>query len=171
MARHRAKSSGSTKRQSVWFSFPPIRLGLSNTGAVLYTLNTLALALRPFTIVRSYFEMLLLSDQTAAKKEFGAAVGLCVVSDQAVDIGVSAIPIPVDDLGSDLWFAHQLLFGAQGSGTDGGSNLGHHFAIDSKAMRKVGLGSDISVTAQSMAGSIADGSVLLIAGRMLIKTH
>ena len=86
-------------------------------------------------------------------------------------VGVTAVPTPATDMASDLWFAHLNLFGKIGSGMDGGFLQAPLFTVDSKAMRKVDIGQDLVVVVESAVGIYGNGSVLLQAGRMLIKVN
>ncbi len=85
------------------------------------------------------------SDQQIATETQIAAFGLCVVSDQALAIGITAVPTPVTDLGSDLWFVHQMTFNdfTFASAASYQSSAGRIYEIDSKAMRKVNDDQDI----------------------------
>ena len=94
------------------------------------------------------------------------------MSDQATAIGVTVIPTPITDMGSDLWFVHKLAMShlqfTSGVGFDG--NSGTRVDIDSKAMRKVDIGQDMVVVSEIPA-TISDGTTLLLAGRMLVKVN
>ena len=134
-------------------------------------MNAAALALRPFTIVRTRFQIMVTSDQVIASEDQGGALGMAVVSDQATAIGVSAVPTPITDMGSDLWFVHQQYHTAftlvSGVGFDGRS--GQVVDIDSKAMRKVDIGQDVVIVAESDTPS--SGYDFTVGGRMLIKVN
>ena len=60
-----------TSRVTTWFEFKPVSVTMSaaDTAGVVFTLNVAALALRPFTIVRTRFMIDLRSDQAAAIEE------------------------------------------------------------------------------------------------------
>ena len=98
-------------------------------------------------------------------------MGLAVVSDQATAVGITAIPTPIANMESDLWFVHQLLYSQftfiSGVGIqDGGLQ---QYEIDSKAMRKVDIGQDVVVVGER---SVAGGGIdVVIGGRMLIKVN
>jgi len=159
------RRSGSMRRESLWLFISDAETIMTvQGGTIISSLNAAALALRPFTVVRTYLEALLTSDQGAATERQTAAIGAVVVSDQANAIGVTAVPTPVTDASSDLWFLHQWMLSR-------GINLSDHLpnAIDSKAMRKVQDGDDVLVVAERGANS--EGVALLTAGRMLIKLH
>ena len=156
------------RRLTTWFQFVPTDVTLATGATVVFTLNAAALALRPFTVVRSHFMVMIQSDQGAAAEDQVGAVGLAVVSDQAVTVGVTAIPTPITEMGSNLWFVHQLMMAKETNLVDRAQPAGI-FAIDSKAMRKVEVGQDLVVVAEmSTAGS---GIIITIGGRLLIKNN
>ena len=111
-----------------------------------------------------------ISDQSAATETFIGNFGLCVVSDQAVAVGVAAVPTPATDLGSDLWFLIEQMIGRfQLVGTDITTSEQRSQAIDSKVMRKVDIGQDIAGTVE--AGIGGTGCFVDTVGRMLVKLH
>ncbi len=156
------------RRKSVWFQFAPaVNTMTAAGGTIFFSLNAAALALRPFTVVRSHFELFVTSDQEAATEDQVIGAGIAVVSDQAVAVGVSAVPTPITEMGSDLWFVHRIAYAGFILVTSGMAERGTRVSIDSKAMRKVGVGQDIVVVGEfSAAGS---GVQLFIGGRMLVK--
>jgi len=137
-------------------------------GTIIASANAALLALRPFTIIRQYYELLLVSDQAAAIEKHGIAFGVCVVSDQASAIGVTAVPTPETDAGSDLWMLHTYMFGQESNLTDR-SQPARHLKVESKAMRRVVDDQDFLVVAEFV--NIGGGSILSSAGRVLIKIH
>jgi len=158
------------RRATQWLEGPFVSTTLASTNAVALTLVMTAaeLALRPFTIVRVRGQMHVRSDQTGALESYGAMMGMCVVSDQSVAIGVSAVPTPDTDLASDAWFVHETVAGSFGfiSGV-GVLELGQSHAYDSKAMRKVEEGFQ---AIQVMECPVNSGTVQ-DSFRMLIKLH
>ena len=169
--RGRSVVERSPTRASIWFDFQPARVALTAAGGtVIASLNTAALNLLPFTIIRSRFELFIDSDQAAVDEVQVAGFGIAVVSDQAVVIGVTAIPTPITDMSSDLWFVHKIVYGgATPSDAAGrGGNVGLAYTVDSKAMRKVVIGQDIVIVGEF--SSVGSGLRLTVAGRMLIKT-
>ncbi len=158
------------KRKSLWIGFGPFTdiLGSNTTAIFVASLNAAALAFRPFTIVRSHFVFRIISDQAAAAEEQTSAIGGVVVSEQSVAIGISALPTPVIDSDSSLFFLHQYLMADQSSTVDL-AKPGQIYQVDSKAMRKVELGQDIAFTLEG--GGINGGATIASAGRILIKTN
>ena len=109
------------------------------------------------------------SDQSAATELFMGNFGAAVVSDQAVAVGVTAVPTPATDRGSDLFF---LLETWPGSVSLIGTSWSENHTpreIDSKAMRKVEGDQDIVFTAE--AGLTGNGLTMQAVGRLLIKLH
>ncbi len=176
MARRTFSRGGRQVRDTLWIALAPGRdtLAAASTAAFIASLDAFGLSLRPFTIVRSLIHLSIHSDQVAASENFDAAFGMAVVSDQAVAIGVTAIPTPMTDIESDLWFFHQILHGRfefiSGVGTDSQGVVppgGHTF--ESKAMRKVEQGQDLAIVVETSAVSL--GAVVYNAGRILVKLH
>jgi len=161
----------SSKRTSQWISlrFAPAVIGAS-TAILLGSLNAAALALRPFTIVRTRMDLRWASDQAAAAEDPFGSFGMMVVTDTAAALGVTAIPDPGSNEDSDwfLWQGLSVVFSlADATGID--ANGGARYDIDSKAMRKVGADDDIVSVVSNL--NSADGGVITINGRMLLKLH
>ncbi len=160
------------RRESLWFSLAPVAsaIAAASTAVLTNSLNAAALALRPFTVVRTRGSMMLASDQTSAIETYAASFGFCVVSDQASAIGVTAVPTPATDRGSDLWFVYESMAGRLQLATNVGfETAGRELQFDSKAMRKVEDGSDVVVVQETEA--ISNGVVLITSARMLVKLH
>jgi len=162
---------GRVKRETLWIGGPDadvaITLGV-NASTLLSSLNAAALALRPFTIVRVRGIIAIRSDQAAAIEDPAGAWGLAVVSEQASGIGITAVPTPVTNVSSDLWFAFQFFADSRLFLTSGGQGA-QLFTIDSKAMRKVEDGEDIVEVAEN--GSASAGMAFNIKWRLLVKLH
>ena len=159
------------KRLTSWFQFVLTATTLTAAGGtIIFSLNAAALAMRSFTIVRTRFELQLQSDQAAAIEFQHVAFGMAVVSDQASAVGVTAVPTPATDLGSDLWFVLQLMYADESNLTDctrGGTNM----TVDSKAMRKVDIGQDLVVVAELVTSAGGGGASFVSGGRMLVKVN
>ena len=87
----------------------------------------------PSTIIRTRGILTITSDQTGAVEEQLGAVGLTLVSDAALSVGVTAIPGPISDFGWDGWFLHQFFADENLAGSNQSRMT---FELDSKAMRK-----------------------------------
>ncbi len=161
---------GVMRRETAWFNVPFIQTVLASTNAVslVSSLNAAGLALRPFTVVRTRLTWHVRSDQDAADETYGASQGWAVVSDQAVAIGVTAVPTPDTDQGSDLWYVLEQMFGQVSVTTDiGRFEAGQSAKIDSKAMRKVDVGQDIVQVLECPVNS----ATVMTMGRFLVKLH
>jgi len=161
-----------TGRKTFWFSGVQTRTTLAASGnsVIITSLNAAALAVRPFTIVRTRGFISIGSDQTGAQEEQQASYGQVVVSDEAVAVGVTAVPTPDTSSGSD-WYvyfamADQFIF-VTGAGFQQ-ANLFRH-VIDSKAMRKVEEGQDLIGVVQS--GPSSGGVIIRNFVRTLIKLY
>jgi len=146
-------------------------LAAANSAAVTNITGAAVLAQRPLTVIRFHGYMHVRSDQTAAAESYQVAMGACVVSDQSVAIGVTAVPTPFSDADSDAWFLHEEFAGRfefiSGVGFEGDSGVGRKF--DSKAMRKIEDGFQLIVVLEN--SSISLGTEVTLSGRILLKTH
>ena len=161
-------------RETAWLGgvFTRITMVAANTAVIATSLGAAVLALRPFTIIRTRGVLHLRSDQRIASEDYSAIYGNCVVSDQAVAIGVTAVPTPVTENDSDLWYVNEPICGALSFGSDigvmiDGTRMDRTF--DSKAMRKVEDGQDSISVMETSGGS--SGAVALVFRRILIKLH
>ena len=177
MARRRSFVRGAAaiaqKRLTTWLQFVPseVNLASANSAALVFSLNAAALALRPFTIVRTRFIWHVFSDQEAADESQQTALGIAVVSDESVAAGVGSVPTPMSSMGSDFWLLHEISLGRFQVNSSIGyeSRTGYVNRIDSKAMRKVDQGQDIIVVIEN--GATSEGTSNTMGGRMLIKVN
>ena len=173
MARRPFRGARSAPRLTDWFFIDEsaTTLATASSSALIGQLNAAGLAMRPFTVIRTYLDLLLISDQVAASEFQQAAIGMAVVSDQAIAIGITAVPTPFTDAGSDLWFVHQFMSAsflfASGVGFDGSDGRGYN--VDSKAMRKVNADQDLAIVIER--SSLGAGVDVIVAGRFLVKLH
>ncbi len=167
--RQRLVSQG---RKTFWFQGAYVNTNLpsANSAVIVTSLNAAALALRPFTIIRTRGAWGVRSDQSAASENQFVNYGSIVVSDQAVAIGVTAVPTPVtDDQSSWIHFEQHVghfLF-VSGIGVDPRAIMQHQ--IDSKAMRKVEEGQDLINVLEN--SGISNGAQVVTFQRVLIKLH
>jgi len=158
------------RRETSWFDIPLVVAGLDGNAVLAATLTVPEAAKRPFTIIRTHVQVMVHTDQQIASESWAAGFGLCVVSDQAAAIGVTAVPTPITDLDSDLWFMHQLQQGRFAFGTAASfANIGDNYDYDSKAMRKVNDAQDVAVVIEG--NTVGNGMTYSIWGRLLIKEH
>ena len=161
-------------RESTWLNLGAAITNLSgpSTAVLGGSLNAAALALRPFTVVRTHGFFGIRTDQIAADESYDAAMGWAVVSDQAVAVGVTAVPTPMTDLGSDLFYAHRILMGRFEFASSVGIRpdmLTPWVHYDSKAMRKVDGDQDVIFVLETSA--VSSGCTVHDAARFLIKLH
>ncbi len=161
------------RRETRWFGITATNtvLAAASTAVLFSGLTAELLALRPFTIIRSRGVLAADSDQAAATEFYHVSMGVAVVSDQALAIGVTAVPTPATDRASDLFFVYEEVLGklsiASVASIVEPTFQTHYW--DSKAMRKVEEGQDIAFTIETEATS--NGATVKKAGRMLIKLH
>ncbi len=161
---------GVMRRETVWIGGQMGENAIATSGvAQLTSLNTAALALRPFTVVRTRGVFYVETDQVAAGEHQWGAYGFCVVSEQADAIGVTAIPTPITDQSSDLWYVYEIFQEGQKAFSVASAIqvVGHQF--DSKAMRKVEDGEQIITAVEADANS--DGFTFSSGHRTLLKLH
>ena len=114
--RSRGPSVRPPARTMVWFSDRLNLLAVTAGVSTLVTvLNAAVLALRPFTIVRTWIVIYFDSDQAVAT-EFGQAVySEQVVTDSASAVGIASLPTPITETEAD-YFVYQPLFQEFGFG-------------------------------------------------------
>ena len=144
----------------------------ANSGALVNVTGATLLAIRPWTVVRVRGLWHVESDQSAASETYSVAFGAAVVTDQAAAIGVTAVPTPSIDAGSDSWLLYERIMGtfefgdATGFQTAGGVQK----EFDSRAMRKVEDGSQLVFVIENGAVTAA-GCIARTFARVLIKLH
>ena len=103
------------------------------------------------TVLRTVGTLGVASDQSAASEVQIGAFGMIVVSDDALAVGITAIPGPVTGVGEDGWFLfasinQRFLFGsAIGMNPD----YGHVYNFDSRAKRKIEDGRVVVLVAEN----------------------
>ncbi len=163
---------GGPRRETEWASLAVDvdTITAPSTAVLVGSLNAAALALRPFTVVRVRGFWFVSDDQEAVTENWGCSMGWAVVSDQASAIGVTAVPTPETDKGSDLWFVYEEMYGRFHLDTAvGHGEIGSHGKFDSKAMRKVNGDQDIIVALETPA--VIQGALVLMGARFLLKLH
>jgi len=160
---------GRNIRDTIWVGgvYLDTTIASPSTAILVTGLNAAALARRPFTVIRVRGILSVRSDQSAAVESQLAAWGKCVVSDQAVAVGVTAVPTPATDNASDLWFAYESLQNL-GDIAAGPQQIETRF-IDGKGMRKVDGDQDVVTVIETAA--ISSGCTITTFDRLLIKLH
>ncbi len=158
----------STSWQRVTASFTTI--GGPGGSALINVTGATLLNMRPWTVVRARGYWHLESDQNAAAELQAAGLGYTIVNDEAVGIGVTAMPTPVQDGDSDAFFVYESLMASQGAGTVD-SQIGVGSQFDSKAMRKVEEGFQLVVVVDSEIATLTLGVEVRHVARILIKLH
>ena len=139
---------------------------LAGTSVALISLGIPALPEQ--TILRTRGEFLVSTDQSAATEHIFGAWGLAVVSEEAAAIGITAVPTPITDQDSDLWFAWVPFHAGLRFGTNVAfQNVIERYTIDSKAMRKLSGNQRIVEVIENNAS--AQGLVFHICFRLLSK--
>ena len=160
-----------SRRTSVWFQLNIASTAVAGDAVVLIaSFDAAALLQRLFTVVRTRFLLHMESDQLSASENPRGALGMAVVSSDAIAVGVTAVPDSIGD--SDApWFVWQacdssfILASAVGFIEPAGFNV----EVDSKAMRKVGANEDVAIVYED--ATAAAGSIVSLTGRMLVKLH
>ncbi len=163
--------SGRMRRETSWVGIAGSETTLAPLTPVAFTgFGATVLGLRPFTIVRVRGVLGLVSDQTAATESIHAAMGFAVVSNDVLAVGVTALPTPMSDTESDLFFVYEAIIARTLVATAVGLSRSFFREFDSKAMRRVEDGQDLSITVESDTAPFA-GCTILKGGRLLIKLH
>ena len=167
------RRGGVKRRETVWVGIAQTQTGIvPSTAVLLGSLNAAALALRPFTVVRTRGLLGILSDQVTGTEDQACSYGHAVVSDQASAIGVTAIPTPVVDQASDLWYVFEnMMSDIRFASGVGFGKIGIYKDFDSKAMRKVDVGQDVVTVVETPAVAFTDGIIFNAVGRFLVKLH
>jgi len=123
------------------------------------------------TIVRTRGSLWVSSDQVAAAEEPFGALGMAVATDQATAIGVTALPTPITDEGSDNFFLWMPWLASVNIATAASiaNNPYMRYDFDSKAMRKANSGDNVVVTLENASG--AHGVRYILKFRMLFKNR
>ena len=176
MARGRSSRRVFTRppaRSNVWLSLQ-VDLASVGTGSVatlISTFNAAALALRPFTIVRTRGVLTVVSDQAVASEFVQGVFSMQVVTAVAAAAGVASVPTPLTETDADYHvyqpFANSFI-DATTVGFHEQSGQGMSWMIDSKSMRKVGVDDDCAMVVEGVG---SNGFNVAVGGRMLIKLH
>ena len=120
------------------------------------------------TILRIHGAICVQSDQAGALEEQLGAVGLCLVTDRAVTVGITAIPDPVTEVDDDFWFVYRPFMQSSTQGVDQGQTS-FYYEIDSKGKRIVSQGHTVAIVVANASPS--HGIEFAINLRMLSMTR
>ena len=159
-----------SNRIPVWFGATLTEVAAGGGGSTLLTvLNAAALALRPFTIIRSRLVIHVESDQIIASELVHGVYARIVIEEEAADAGIGSIPTPISEPDAG-YFVYEPFFDSflllDSTGVQDPSGV--TWTVDSKAMRKVGLSQDVVSVVEIAA---APGAVISVEGRTLVKLH
>ncbi len=103
------------------------------------------------TVLRTVGQLSVSTDNSAASEQQVGAFGMCIVTDVAFAIGITAIPSPVAEIGDDLWFVHQSITQRSDFQSAVGFNpdVATLYHYDSKAKRRLEEGSRIVLVVEN----------------------
>ena len=155
-----------SRRLTQWFRAADASAYFPLAAATAVIDQNLANITEPITVIRMRGMISVKSDQTAARETPFGACGACVVSDQALAVGVTAVPTPISDKDSDLWLMHQYFFAEALPSEIGGTQFST-YAFDSKAMRKIPEGTTLTWMVENASAGF--GLEYLLQFAVLIK--
>ena len=156
-------------RSMVWIGAGFVTTAIpASSGVLIATLNAAALALRPFTVVRTRLLVHWRSDQQAASEFIQGVVSFQVVTDVASAGGIGNVPNPIAESNSDFFVYQPLISEMRVIGSAAINFTDGNHIVDSKSMRKVGDSDDVVVVAENRS---ALGAQLAVEGRFLVKLH
>ena len=163
------------KRATAWVTGPVgLTAGLTGTGSSLFA-NGLQSTLDGNTIVRIRGMVTMqvsVVPNLATPNLFAYAVGMCVVSENAFGVGITAVPTPLTDIAWDGWMFHSMGIGGivPGAGNPTADEP-VAFEVDSKAMRKF-KNTDVLIAVLEVSELGTAGTITAeIESRTLIKLH
>ena len=169
MARSRSRFVRPAPKTKVWIG---VDLGntviVANATTLLGILNAAALALRPFTVLRTRLLIKYELDQQAVNEDSWGAFGLIVVSEEAAAIGATAVPGPVSSPDGDWGVYQPTAFQFHFADASGIWTSQDTYDVDSKAMRKVGANKTLAFMHEEDGNK---GANIIVFGRMLIQLH
>ena len=122
------------------------------------------------TIVRTRGLMQMDSDQVLLSEHQTGALGMTIVSDDALAAGIASIPGPISDASND-WFLWQAALNVRTLATATGmqSPTGVQYMLDSKAQRVFQQGTSIAVVYENNSPGAGGGTHLMFSIRLLTR--
>ncbi len=167
-----ATRSQAIRRKTAWITWEFVPVAVTANGVVQLSggMNASALALLPFTVVRTRGVIHWESDQAAATEDFGGVFSMQRVTAVALGAGIGSVPTPLTEAGDD-YFVYEPFYSKVWVQTTtvvaGGSTVQRIF--DSKSMRKLEIGDEISMVIEGM--NLPGGMNFGTTGRFLVKLH
>ena len=132
----------SSRRKTAWSAGPSETTAeLTAAGAFIWTLGSQALVDGLTQVrVRGEYNVFLPVVTTIGDGYLSMAVGLCIVSENAFGVGITAVPTPFTDMGWDGWLFHRLhsqIIGLSTTELGVAPTEAFRIELDSKAMRKI----------------------------------
>ena len=159
------------RRATIWVGTLEAAVTFTGVGAGAKSLLLTNAIGEPLTIVRTRGIVTVKTDQFAASEDQIGALGIAVVNSTAAALGVTAVPGPMSDESSDLFFVYEM-FGNTfqlGSAVGFRPDQGITRVIDSRAMRKATAEEDIVVVWEN--GVNGNATSVLVNLRTLFKLH
>ncbi len=129
-----------------------LAVGVAALGSGSIDINSAA------TIMRTRGLVAIQLDATAVDERALIAVGIIVVSDNALAAGTASVPAPFTD-SSDDWLWYDFMWVSSGAeGAVVSDFLAQRTVIDSKAMRKVKAGENLALVVEVVVASDQGGS-------------
>ena len=139
MARNHRSFRGGPRRATDWSASTPQSDFVAVVAATAVLLEMFIPIVGGETVICTHGIFGWLSDQVSVDEDQMGAFGICVVTAQAVSVGITAIPHPATDAAWGGWLLHTFfqskleVLSAVGIRPD----IMHNMVLDSKAMRKV----------------------------------
>ncbi len=171
MPRHFVRGRGRGTRRPTDWSASAVASALTSLAANTIVLSeTFTPIVGGETLIRTRGLFSWRSDQQAADEALLGAVGIAVVTAQAVSVGITAIPHPDTDSAWGGWLWHSYFSSSLSLGTSVGfdANDMQRIWIDSKAMRKVDEDERLVVVVEN---SSSFGMQFNTSERLLSKIH
>ncbi len=152
MARRHRQFPSSSGRLTTWIG--PADQGYQTVGAGASVLISSFAVEEPLTVVRTRGVVSIAPSNFSINSVITGALGVGIVSSEALAIGITAIPGAWDDPEWGGWFVWRSFAWIFDVTTDVGRlNASVEFELDSKAMRKMDANSAIVVVVESQANA------------------
>ncbi len=160
----------SQRRQTSWAL--SVEGTLAHTSSMAQLVPTVAVpAVDGLTIVRIRGEFLAYLVTVGSNNDgFEGAVGIGIVTDEAIAAGVAAVPTPFSDEDDELWLWHSFfhIIGASTSSPSQQPAATVRIQVDTKAMRKIPIGNTLFAAVEVVESGVVSGESHLHT-RLLVK--